>query len=238
LECALSLNLKSFGKVLFLVTFASTVMSCSIYGSKVKSSNNKAEINFDEQPKILNISASAIWDGTQTLGGNWISHPDVDSPERVIIKNISNGKSVVGAVFQQTKNLNNGSVAISSDAAKALNISKNDETKLQIVAIRLIENSKVNSDEISTNMEKTPTTVAKLAKPFIQVGIFGVKSNAIKTGDQMVKLGLPVNTFDFKIKEKTYWRVIAGPAISLENRQNMLTNIKSAGFKDAYFVSN
>jgi cell division protein FtsN len=87
-------------------------------------------------------------------------------------------------------------------------------------------------------MEKTPTTVAKLAKPFIQVGIFGVKSNAIKTGDQMVKLGLPVNTFDFKIKEKTYWRVIAGPAISLENRQNMLTNIKSAGFKDAYFVSN
>ncbi len=75
-------------------------------------------------------------------------------------------------------------------------------------------------------MEKTPTNFAKLTKPFIQVGIFGVKNNAIKTGNQMSKLGLPVNTFDFKIKEKTYWRVIAGPAISLENRQNMLNNNK------------
>ena len=54
-------------------------------------------------PEILDISASVMWDGEQTLGGNWISHPNVDSPERVLIKNISNGKSIVGAIFQQTK---------------------------------------------------------------------------------------------------------------------------------------
>ncbi len=79
--------------------------------------------------------------------------------------------------------------AISSDAAKALSISKNDETKLQIVAVTVIENSNDNTDDTSTSIEKNHTSNAKLTKPFIQVGIFGVEKNAIKTGNQMSKLG-------------------------------------------------
>jgi len=231
-------NFKSFGKVIFLITFASTVISCGSFNNKARSSNNKAEINFHEKPKILDISTSVIWEGSQTLGGNWISHPNIESPERVLIKNATNGKSVVGAVFQQTKNLDKGLAAISSDAAKALGVSKNNETKLQIVAITVIENSKENTDGTSTSVEKKPTSTAKLTKPFIQVGIFSVENNAMKTENQMAKLGLPINTFDFKIKEKIYWRVVAGPATTLKNKDNMLNTIKSAGFTDAYFVSN
>ena len=221
-----------------MITFASTVISCGSFNNKARSSNNKAEINFHEKPKILDISASVIWDGSQTLGGNWVSHPDINTPERVLIKNTTNGKSVVGAVFQQTKNPNEGLAAISSDAAKALSISKNDETKLQLVAIKMIENSKDTADGTSRSVEKKPTSNAKLTKPFIQVGIFGVENNAMKTGNQMSKLGLQTNTFEFKIKGKTYWRVVAGPATTLENKNNMLNTIKSAGFTDAYFVSN
>ena len=186
----------------------------------------------------MDISATVIWDGSQTLGGNWVSHPNINSPERVLMKNTKNGKSVVGAVFQQTKNLNEGLAAISSDAAKALSISKNDETKLQLVAIKMIENSKVKTEGTSISVEKKPTSNAKLTKPFIQVGIFGVKNNAVKTADQMSKLGLQTNTFEFKINGKAYWRVVAGPAKTLENKDNMLNTIKSAGFTDAYFVSN
>ena len=231
-------NFKSLGKVIFLITFASTVISCGSFNNKARSSNNKAEINFHEKPKILDISATVIWDGSQTLGGNWVSHPNIKSPERVLIKNTTNGKSVVGAVFQQTKNLNKGLSGISFDAAKALGISKNTETKLQIIAIKVIENSKDNADYTSKSLEKNLTSNAKLTKPFIQIGIFGVENNAVKTGNQMSKLGLPINTFDFKIKGKTYWRVVAGPATTLENKNNMLNTIKSAGFTDAYFVSN
>ena len=231
-------NFKSFGKVILLITFASTVISCGSFNNKARSSNNKAEINYREEPKFLDISASVIWDGSQTLGGNWVSHPNIKSPERVLIKNTTNGKSVVGAIFQQTKNLNKGLAAISSDAAKALGVSKNNETKLQIVAITVIENSKENTDGTSTSVEKKPILNAKLTKPFIQVGIFGVENNAVKTGDQMSKLGLQTNTFEFKINGKTYWRVVAGPATTLENKNNMLNTIKSTGFTDAYFVSN
>ena len=190
-------NFKSFGKVIFLTTFAITVVSCGSFNNKARTSNNKAEISFHEKPKILDISATVIWDGSQTLGGNWVSHPNIKSPGRVLIKNTNNGKSVVGAVFQQTKNLDKGLAAISSDAAKALNISKNDETKLQLVAIKMIENSKDTADGTSRSVEKKPTSNAKLTKPFIQVGIFGVENNAVKTGNQMSKLGLQTNTFEF-----------------------------------------
>ena len=190
-------NFKSFGKILFLITLASTVTSCGSFSNKVKSANNKAEINFHEKPEILDISASVVWDGKQTLGGNWVSHPDINSPKKVLIKNTSNGKSAVGAIFQQTRNLNKGLAAISSDAAKTLNISKNDETKLQLVAIKMIENSKDTADGTSRSVEKKPTSNAKLTKPFIQVGIFGVENNAVKTGNQMSKLGLQTNTFEF-----------------------------------------
>ena len=190
-------NFKSFGKVLFLTTFTITVVSCGSFSNKARTSNNKAEINFHEKPKILDISATVIWDGSQTLGGNWVSHPNIKSPERVLIKNTTNGKSVVGAVFQQTKNPNEGLAAISSDAAKALNISKNDDTKLQLEAIKMIENSKDTADGTSRSVEKKPTSNAKLTKPFIQVGIFGVENNAVKTGNQMSKLGLQTNTFEF-----------------------------------------
>ena len=231
-------NVKSFGKVILLIIFASTIISCGSFNNKARSPNNKAEINFHEKPKTLNISASVIWDGSQTLGGNWVSHPNIKSPERVLIKNTTNGKSVVGAIFQQTKNLNKELAAISFDAAKALGISKNTETKLQIIAIKVVENFKENTDGTSTSLEKKPTSNNKLTKPFIQIGIFGVENNAIKTENQMSKLGLPTNTFDFKIKNKTYWRVVAGPATTLENKNNMLNTIKSAGFTDAYFVSN
>ena len=149
-------NFKSFGKVIFLTTFSITVVSCGSFNNEARTSNNKAEINYREEPKFLDISASVIWDGSQTLGGNWVSHPNIKSPERVLIKNTTNGRSVVGAVFQQTKNLNKGLSAISSDAAKALGVSKNNETKLQIIAIKVIENFKDSADGTSTNVEKKP----------------------------------------------------------------------------------
>ena len=54
----------------------------------------------------------------------------------------------------------------------------------------------------------------------------------------MLQLNLPVNILDFQIKGKPYWRVVAGPASSSDSRRSMLKTIKSAGFTDAYFISN
>ena len=226
------------GKFLLALSFVITIAGCSPLVNKSKSAKNKVNVTLDEKPEILDISASVIWDGDQTLGGNWISHPDVASPERVLIKNISNGKSIVGAVFQQTKRMKTGSAVISSDAAKALGIAQNEKTKVQIVAVRVPEGTETTKIIAETNKTKSIPLETKLSKPFIQVGIFGFQNNANKTKDQISKLNLPVNILDFQIKGKPYWRVVAGPASTSDSRKNMLKDIKSAGFIDAYYVSN
>jgi len=231
-------NLKSIGKALVVLTFVSTLTGCNPFVDKTKSSNINTEKNLDERPEILDISASVIWDGNETLGGNWISIPDINSPERVLIKNISNGKSVVGAVFQQTKTLKKNSATISSDAALAIGVTAKNETKVKIVAVRATEKPTDSKKSTVTSAENTKINEITVTKPFIQIGIFGVENNAIKTRDQMSQLGLPINIFNFKIKGKTYWRVVAGPASTSEKKANMLNTIKSAGFTDAYFVSN
>jgi len=226
------------GKFLLALSFVITIAGCSPLINKSKSAKNTVNVTLDEKPEILDISASVIWDGDQTLGGNWISHPDVASPERVLIKNIANGKSIVGAVFQQTKKTKTGSALISSDAAKALDIAQNEKTKVQIVAVRAPESS--DPPRVISESKKANSAPLEIiaSKPFIQVGIFGVQNNAKKTKDQMLNLNLPVNILDFQIKEKPYWRVVVGPASTSDSRKNMLKAIKSAGFTDAYYVSN
>ena len=231
-------SIKLIGKFLLVLSFIITIVGCSPLISKSKSAKNITNATLDEKPEILDISAAVIWDGNQTLGGNWISHPGVDSPERVLIKNISNGKSVVGAIFQQTKKMKSEPALISSDAAIALDIAQNEQTKVQIVAIRVPDSTAPTKIIAKTKIEKSASLETKLSKPFIQVGIFGVQDNAKKTKDQMLKLNLPVNIFDFQIKGKPYWRVVAGPASTSDNLKNMLKAIKSAGFTDAYYVSN
>ena len=231
-------NIKLIGKFLLALSFVITIAGCSPLINKSNSAKNTENVTLDEKPEILDISSSVIWDGDQTLGGNWISHPDVASPDRVLIKNISNGKSVVGAVFQQTKRMKTGSALISSDAAKALDIVQNEKTKVQIVAVRAPESSDPPKISSETNKANEASLEIITSKPFIQVGIFGVQNNAKKTKDQMLNLNLPVNILDFQIKEKPYWRVVVGPASTSDSRKNMLKAIKSAGFTDAYYVSN
>ena len=231
-------SIKLIGNFLLVLSFTITVCGCSPLTNKSNSTKKTAKVTLDEKPEILDISAAVIWDGNQTLGGNWISHPDVDGPERVLIKNLSNGKSIIGAIFHQTKKMKTGPALISSDAARALNIAQKKQTKVQIVAVRVPESTAPTKIIAETNTAKSASLDTKLSKPFIQVGIFGVQNNANKTRDQMLKLNVPVNIFDFQIKGKPYWRIVAGPASTSNNRKNMLKDIKSAGFTDAYYVSN
>ena len=232
------LSVRSIGKFLLLFSLFNGIIGCNPLTNKAKSTKNTANLTLDEKPEILDISTSVIWDGEQTLGGNWISHPNVDSPGRVLIKNNSNDKSIVGAIFQQTKKMETETAVISSDAARALGISKNNQTKVQIIAVRVNEGTSPTLKIASSDTANNAVIETKLSKPFIQVGIFGVQNNANKAKDQMAQLNLPVNIFDFQIKGKPYWRVVAGPADTSDSRNNMLKLINSAGFKDAFFVSN
>ncbi|MGJ8594753.1 SPOR domain-containing protein [Sulfitobacter sp.] len=107
-----------------------------------------------EAPEIFSVTDDGLWDGRPSLGGVWVAHPDVDDPERVIIRNQANGKFVVGALFRRERDIPGPSLQISSDAATALGILAGAPTKLNVTAL-----SKVQEAAPAPETQATAATV-------------------------------------------------------------------------------
>ena len=89
-----------------------------------------------EAPQVFSATEDGLWDGRPSLGGVWVAHPDVKDPERVIIRNMTNGNFVVGALFRRARDLPGPSLQISSDAAEALGMLAGAPAQLNVTALR------------------------------------------------------------------------------------------------------
>lgn len=88
-----------------------------------------------EAPDVFSANEDALWDGRPSLGGIWVAFPGVKSPERVIIRNESNGKSIVGALFRRERENPGPRLQMSSDAAEALGMLAGQPTKVSVIAL-------------------------------------------------------------------------------------------------------
>jgi cell division septation protein DedD len=82
------------------------------------------------------------------------------------------------------------------------------------------------------------TAASSLEKPYIQIGIFSVESNARNTATAMRQAGMVPVVKEQSSQGKKFWRVIVGPAASKSERSVLLKKIKGVGFDDAYPVTN
>ncbi len=89
-----------------------------------------------EAPEVFEAKEQGLWDGRPSLGGVWVAHPDVNDPERVIIRNEVNGKFVVGALFRREREIPGPKLQVSSDAAASLDILAGAPTALSVTALR------------------------------------------------------------------------------------------------------
>lgn len=89
-----------------------------------------------ERPDIFEVTDRGLWDGRPSLGGVWVAHPDVQDPERVIIRNAANGSEITGALFRRERENPGPLLQISSDAADALGVLAGAPTELSVVAVR------------------------------------------------------------------------------------------------------
>ncbi|MVO16657.1 SPOR domain-containing protein [Parasedimentitalea huanghaiensis] len=89
-----------------------------------------------------------------------------------------------------------------------------------------------------TSSSTLPAKVSPLAKPYIQIGIFSVEANAKGTAGQMRNAGMIPTVIEQTSNGKPFWRVVVGPAQSNSERSALLKKVKSAGFSDAYAVTN
>ncbi|MBL4812032.1 MAG: SPOR domain-containing protein [Rhodobacteraceae bacterium] len=81
----------------------------------------------------------------------------------------------------------------------------------------------------------TPTA-SSLERPFIQIGIFSVQTNAEGAATTMRGAGLTARVLQQESQGRTFWRVIVGPASSEAGRAADLDKVKGLGFTDAYFT--
>jgi len=89
-----------------------------------------------EVPEVFQVTEAGLWDGRPSLGGVWVAHPDVTDPERVIIRNTSNNKFVIGALFRREREIPGPRVQASSDAAAALGMLAGSPVQLNVTALR------------------------------------------------------------------------------------------------------
>lgn len=97
-----------------------------------------------EAPDVFSVTAEGLWDGRPSLGGIWVAHPDVEAPERVLIRNLGNGRSVTGALFRRESDLPGPDLQISSDAAEALGLVAGTPQDLNVIALRRAEASSID----------------------------------------------------------------------------------------------
>ena len=86
-----------------------------------------------------------------------------------------------------------------------------------------------------------PTPAPKprsLSKPYLQIGIFSVEANARDTVSSMTAKGLSASMSRLTLNNKSFWRVIVGPAATMANMSAMIKTVRAAGFDDAYAVKN
>lgn len=227
-----------------------------------------------EAPEVFQVTDQGLWDGRPSLGGVWVAHPDAKDPERVIIRNETNGKFVIGVLYRPERQTPGPAFQVSSEAAKELEMLAGQPARLNVTALRRAEVPVDGGaqDAPATELAAAPAVAETpldpiaaasaaldaaeagrpapadlppagpssggLAKPYIQIGIFSVETNASNTAEALRRAGMVPTIKPGKMSGKDFWRVIVGPATSSGERAALLKKIKGLGFNDAYFVTN
>ncbi|MGB8624082.1 MAG: SPOR domain-containing protein [Paracoccaceae bacterium] len=89
-----------------------------------------------EAPDVFQKTEEGLWDGRPSLGGVWVTYTDVKQAERVIIRNETNGKFVIGMLYARERETPGPKLQVSSDAALAIDMLGGQPTMLNVTALR------------------------------------------------------------------------------------------------------
>ncbi|WP_380054120.1 SPOR domain-containing protein [Falsihalocynthiibacter sp. SS001] len=89
-----------------------------------------------EAPEVFQVNEQGLWDGRPSLGGVWVAHPTAKDPERVLIRNETNGMYVIGALFRKERETPGPKLQVSSDAAEAVGMIAGAPVEMTVTALR------------------------------------------------------------------------------------------------------
>lgn len=83
-----------------------------------------------------------------------------------------------------------------------------------------------------------PAPPPSLNNPFVQVGLFTVEANASAAATGLRQGGIVPTIVPGTNASGTFWRVLVGPMTSPDDQSEILSQVKSLGYTDAFLVSN
>jgi len=100
--------------------------------------------------------------------------------------------------------------------------------------------SAAEAEQVATAAPAPQAEVATsaLTKPYIQIGIFSIQSNADRTAEILNGNGITTTILAQESQGRPFWRVVVGPAQSSAERSDLLSRVKGLGYSDAYAVTN
>ena len=235
------------GKPWVLASFALSLLAAC--GTGLSSSQRQETSLVDAElvaPEVLSLTATGAWDGQATLGGVWVAHQNVKTPERVTIRDTETGASVVGSLFRKDPDPTQAALQVSLDAAAALGLAANEQRELTVIALRRAPRgpsdldpkpSQVTLPAQTDEAALQQTVVSSLAKPFVQIGIFHVESNATKLARRLRNVDATPVIKPGTLNGKPFWRVVVGPARDQSELETLLNTVRTEGFSDAYPVT-
>lgn len=122
-----------------------------------------------EAPDVFQATDKGLWDGRPSLGGVWVAHPDATDPERVIIRNTSNQKFVVGVLYRPERQQPGPTIQVSSDAAEALGMLAGAPAELNVTALRAEKISETPAPDAEGEGEQVATVESSdIAPPSVE----------------------------------------------------------------------
>ena len=247
-----------------------------------------------EAPEVYSLAAQGLWDGRPSLGGVWVAHPDVTSPERVAIR-AAGGGTVTGALFRRERTSAGPDFQISSEAATALGVPPGTAVALEVVALRrearvvapppstepepIVEVGAAIAGEGTVTAEPldpaigaavaaaavpAPSTAPATASaappasppaarppadavvvapgaidaPFVQVGFFSEEQGAEAAAARLGAAGIETRIALADNGARRLWRVVAGPAQTRQERDDLIAAIRAEGYERPAPVAN
>lgn len=137
-------------------------------GAENTSSANRSTRSVErdvEAPEIFQVSDKGLWDGRPSLGGVWVAHPDATNPERVIIRNESNQKFVVGVLYRPERQQPGPAFQVSSDAADALEMLAGSPATISVTALKREETAAEPDTQVAAAGTDADAPTAAAAAP-------------------------------------------------------------------------
>ncbi len=191
-----------------------------------------------EAPEVFQVTAQALWDGRPSLGGVWVAAPNVTDPERVVIRHVGTGAEVVGALFRRERENPGPPIQVSSDAAAALGLLAGQPAQLNITALRTVEAPAAPA--AATPQQAKPDAApapAATGGAMLQVATLASQAAADSVVARLRAEGLAAEVRQRQSGERTFYRVLTGPADGAEDRATLQQRVRALGYADAFFLS-